>query len=298
MQRDLDILNSDKLESYSNAFGDKIKKALSDAGKSIKNAGHDLRTLSAKEIANNLKKEGKRVQGKIGDVAGGGKSVHLINIANPVFLTMRGALLFLLNNNVVGIGKAFSLIKDKADTDNSWNEILQKFWMWGGDKGLLNRAIDNGKNKKPLFLNVIDKITNKKYGFDGYSNANGENIGTIITKAAVLLGVLVPVSAINPATAPSAPFLTAGASAFGLLNPIISKFAKKNGATDKDIKDMPTEASNPIPVPLSKTEQEELDRLNSKSIGMSPTLKWTLIGGGILLLVGGIITTIVLVRKK
>ena len=37
---------------------------------------------------------------------------------------------------------------------------------------------------------------------------------------------------------------------------------------------------------------------DSDSKGMSPFLKWSLIGGGILLLVGGIITTIVLIKKK
>ena len=79
-----------------------------------------------------------------------------------------------------------------------------------------------------------------------------------------------------------------------------ARLVKKGKIAITPKEDTGTSNDNSITSKVVIEKENSSNRLSNdmNTEGMSPTLKWTLIGGGILLLVGGIITTIVLVRKK
>src|ERR1035437_2735076 len=206
----------------------KVKKALHDASNNISNTSH----AAVKNISNT-----------IGDKFGGGVAVHAVNKLNPYFIAMRGAVQSMLLTNVVGIGHALWLIKSSKNQKH-WNDIKQKWWMWGGEKNVLDSSVDRG-NKKPPFA---QELFNKKKGFDGdYSNASGggENAGKSVALAATTLGIATPVLASFTYTLPASVWTGTGASGMAAISPIIKSYSKDNGATDADFSGLPPA----VPIP-------------------------------------------------
>src|ERR1700752_4249312 len=74
-------------------------------------------------------KDLKEIEKKLG----GGVVIHAANKVNPAFITMRAGVIGILESNVVGIATAYSLV-EKAKNPQHWNDMLQKWWMAGGEK--------------------------------------------------------------------------------------------------------------------------------------------------------------------
>ena len=264
-----------KLSDKQKQRRDKIKKKFKDIGDDIKNS-----------------KAGKL----IGDKLGGGKAVHAANKFNPAFVTMRGAMLSVLKKNVVGMADAMAIIKEKSP-NKRWEEIMQKWWMFGGMKSKFDKAVMQGKGKKPLFKEVLDKFQKKK-GFDGnYSNAEGaDNAAKAVLITSGLLGVAAPILAAIPATQAASLYVGSAAGGFGAMGGIIKGFAKDEGATDQQIAsaNVPDKEVPNTPLP---TDEKELEKLVDKSdaedegtfLGMPKAVGITVaVVGGLALIVGSI----------
>jgi len=325
-------------------FFDKIKDTVQDAGKSISNAVQDVRTLSASEIAQNLKNEAdkakddaiknikdttsdagksikdqfsdagkniketskdalkstedlyKEVKDKIGDKLGGGVGLHALNKYNPAFIAMRGSVLAVLNTNIVGMAKAMSLVREGKG--NEYNEIKQKWWLWGGEKEKFDQAVSNGKNKPELFKDLVEKYSKRKSGFNGYSNISGQKADTagniVITSASLLgvaSGVLLAVPEPTSATKIAATATGSAAAAFGAIGGLLKSFAAKNGG--EDYGDIPKGDNLPTSnIPSDRSDllkiNEEIDNYN-KIFGINKTYFW--IGTSVFILaIAGMIT--------
>jgi len=209
-------------EDFSNAKGrlrKKLKKAFRDAGK---------------YISDTAKKAGK----KIGDKYGGGIAVHAANKINPVFIGLRGGMKSLLKNNVMGLAKSFSLIKE---TDSAqWDRLRQKFWMWGGDKNNFDKAVEAGKNKKPLMKPLLDKLRKSKGGDDQEEapSSKGQEVARSIRDTFLLVKAI---SMIPPTPVTKAVSLALKATTFGLkdMGGELKDFSAKNGATDLEVDKIP-----------------------------------------------------------
>ena len=57
---------------------------------------------------------------------------------------------------------ALSKMKEDSDGAEDWKKILQKWWMWGGDRNKFEKAVNKGKNKKPAFKALVEKLSRKK----------------------------------------------------------------------------------------------------------------------------------------
>jgi hypothetical protein len=252
---DEEIQDTDYDEEYSNfrLFG---------IGKETE--GQKKRKAKRKEKFNKIKEKLNNTKiGKfVGDKLGGGVAVHAVNKFNPAFIATRGAALSILNNNVVGMADAMSIAKE--DKPN-WEEILQKWWMWGGDKSKFDKAVSKGKGKKPLFKDVIQKL-NKKKGFDGaYSYANAdtqkkEKAADVVILASTLIGVTGAALATGGVIV--APYVTGGAVVFGTMAKILKKVAKNKGATDEELNEIP-EATD-LPNAEQPKDAKELERINKE----------------------------------
>ncbi len=137
-------------DGFHNAGG--LKKAVRDAGKSIKSEG---------------KKTGKKIEKKLPpkvqkfvDKNEGGVLAHKVNQYNPATLAVRGAVISMLQSNLLGIATSFGIMRDAKS--KQWNDILQKWWIIGGDKDKLNSNVDRGKNKKPFLKDVVEKFKKNK----------------------------------------------------------------------------------------------------------------------------------------
>jgi hypothetical protein len=311
-------------EDYSNAnwFQDavkSIKDAGRDAGKNIRNTtkdiGKNIKTTTkeigqniertTKEIGQNIKSTAKDIGKNIGNTLGGGVAVHAVNKFNPTFIIMRGAVLSILNSNLVGISDAMDNVRGSK---KHWDEILQKWWMWGGEKSKFNEAVSKGKGKKPLFKDLIEKFQKKK-GFDGeysyadgeYSYADGQQAAKAVLIASSLLGVATGVlTAIpEPATKAAAVWTGAGGSAFGAMGGILKSFAKEQGVPPEQLNQIPETADIPNAAPptdakeLERINKEiedselELERTSGKILGIPKTPFW--IGVSVLGIVAGIV---------
>jgi len=266
-------------ENYTNYCGDDysnidwkdpfkgLRKNVKDAGQNIKNTTKEIGQniqRTTKEIGQNIKSTTKDIGKNIGNTLGGGKAVHAVNKFNPVFIQMRGAVLGILNKNVVGMSDALYLIKEDSDK-SAWEKMMQKWWMWGGEKSKFDKAVMKGKGQKPLFKDVVEKFQKKK-GFDGeYSYANSQqlsNAGDVVLVASSLLGVASAALAAGTATAPAAPYVGIGGAAFGSMGGILKSFAKNKGASEEKINDIPETADIPNAAP--PTDAKELERINKE----------------------------------
>ena len=206
-----------------------------------------------------IKKEEKKLYSK-SDIR-----KHSINKFNPVLVTMRGAILGLLNMNMVGIATAFAIIKDAPDKSH-WTQIEKKFFDWGGEPKIhLDAAVEKGKKKKPFLKDIIEKFSKHKHkhGFDGYSYADGgmNTAGNVVGGAATLMGTAAGVMALLPdpdpatksATEVAAGYLGVGSAGFGAMSPILKSFAALNGATPATVDAIPpppTGQNNPDNIPV------------------------------------------------
>lgn len=271
-------------EEYSNGIGSWVKgvvksvqKTTNDAIKSVKDAVKDVQKNGLGTALGNLGKEvtklakdaGKNIQGTIadakksvkdayesakkwvGDNLGGGVAVHYLMRVNPAFIAMRGAVIGLLELNVVGIASAFKGVKDKSS--KHFEEILQKWWMWGGDKTRFSEAVETGQRKNKLFLDLYKKAKGKKgvdgvmyYEFEGFSCAEGEEEKNPAKMAAIASTALGSISGILLAlpepTATSKAVATwtgVGSAAVGAMGGILKSFAKEQGASEQDINAIP-----------------------------------------------------------
>jgi hypothetical protein len=261
-----------------------VTDAAKDAGKNISQAAQDAKN-SARDAA---KKAGENIKGGIanakenlqkaidsakkwvGDNLGGGVAVHYLNRVNPVFIAMRGSVIGLMELNTVGIASAMKAVKDKGG--KHYEEILQKWWMWGGDKDRYSEAVETGQKKKKFLLDVWKKAKGKKgadgmwYYSDGFSCAEGEeekNPAKMVAMASSALGGISGVLAAAPdpsgATKAVAGWTTTGSAAIAALGGILKSFAKEQGATEEDLSAIPQGEDLPnSEVPTTEKELEEL----------------------------------------
>ena len=204
-----------------------------------------------------IKKAFHNVGKKIGDKLGGGKAVHAVNKFNPAMVLMRGGLLGMLNSNIIGVATNMSVIKND-NNQKHWNEIMQKFWMWGGNKKHIAKSVEKGKNKKPLAQGIMDKLR-RKHGFDGYSNAGGKiatNVGLALAVTGAVGGVVgAAMVATGPALAVPGGVTIAGSGALVGLSPIFKSYAKDKGVPSSQVDNIPPPAPviSPTGTPSSNT---------------------------------------------
>jgi len=245
------------------------------------------------KIKTTVKDAGKSIKDKLD----GGKAVHAANKVNPVFITMRGSLLGMLNVNLFGTATNMSAIKNDAN-QKYWNDITQKFWMWGGDKSKISEAVDKGKTKKRLGQNILDKIKKQRYGIDGYSEAEGkgaENAGLALGVTAALGGATASALALDPVTLPAAGWVGAGSAALGVMSPIFSAYAKSKGASSKEVADVEKDVA-PIVEGNRILDTPDLSTDDDKILGINKTAFW--IGIGVIVLVGGYFGYKKIIAKK
>lgn len=276
--------------------------------------------ISAKRKAKKEKRKVKR-QGKKKDrrehikqvLKGGGKHdgkvIHAIAKFSPVTLAMRGAMLTMLNGNVVGMSSALSDVK-KSKTH--WEQLQQKWWMLGGDKAHWDKAVERGKNKKPLFKDLLDKFHRNK-GFDGsYSNSNGNgkaNAGNAMIAASTALTAITAVLMAQPEPVLSktaAGYVGLADAGIATMGGVLKSYAKDNGASPQDVNAIPEKSIPDVPVP---TDEKTLDKVAKEIdntdddgnnideiLGMPPTVFW--IGLSAIVLIGGFLIYRKLIVKK
>lgn len=231
--------------------------------------GEEYSNISSKRKARKDKRKEKldNFKEKIHDKTGDGKAIHSVNKFNPAFVTMRGSVLSILSNNIVGMASALADMKSKSQED--WEKVMQKWWKWGGEKAKFDKAMIKGSKKKALFKDLVEKVQKRKKGFDGsYSSADGkgsEVAGTSLLVASSLLAAATPILAINPATAPAAIWTSSGAGAFASMGGIFKSFAKKQGAKEDELSKIPETKDIPdAPLP---TDEKELEKIADDSEG-------------------------------
>jgi len=208
-------------EDFSNAKGKlraKLKKSFRDA---------------KKNISETTKKAGK----KIGDKYGGGVAVHAANKVNPVFVGLRGGMKSLLKHNVMGLAKSFSYVKESDSA--KWDKLRQKFWMWGGDKKNFDKAVEEGKNKKPLMKPFLDKLKKNKGGEQEEApSSKGQELARSIRDTFLLVKAI---TLIPPTPVTKAVSMALKATTFGLkdMGGELKEFSAKNGATDLEVDKIP-----------------------------------------------------------
>lgn len=329
--------NAEYNEEYSNGIGSwwkktvkSVQKSASDAVKSVKDAVKDVQKQGLGKALGNLGKEvkklakdaGKNISGTIadarksikdayesakkwvGDNLGGGVAVHYLMRVNPAAIIMRGSLIGLLELNVVGIASAFKGVKDKSS--KHFEEILQKWWMWGGDKKRFSEAVETGQRKKKLFLDLYKKAKGKK-GVDGvmyydtFSCADGEeekNPAKMALMASSALGSLSGVLLAFPDPTPTmktvGTWTGVGSAAVGAMGGILKSFSKEQGASEQDVNAIPEGKDFPTPeVPKDeKTLTLLKEQIDLAKEGKEPSLidqpinvdeKGNVAGGGILI---------------
>ncbi len=228
---------------------------------------------TAKQVVRKDKRKEKisKFKEKIKEKTGDGKAIHSVNKFNPAFVTMRGAVLSVLNSNVVGISS--SLAELKANSQEHWEQVMQKWYRWGGEKAKFDKAMIRGSKKKALFKDLVEKFQkNKKKGFDGeYSSVEGkgaEVASTSLLVASSLLaatsGVLLAVPELA-ASKGAAAGIGLGATAFASMGGIFKDYAKKQGVKAEELANIPETADIPnAPLP---TDEKELAKIVDDSEG-------------------------------
>ncbi len=190
------------------------------------------------QVVENTESKLKKGAHKVGDFVKHGKAVHLLaKISTPTIL-IRAAFISVLDMNLVGITSALGLVKDKKG--KHWEDILQKWWLMGGEKKNFNHFVDKHRNQKHLFEHLFNK---KKH------NATGEDsLGDKVGKAAAFLG-----SAATVLTAAGQPAIAAypatSAAVLAVFAPTLKAFAKENGASPDTLAQLDNATKN-LPNPL------------------------------------------------
>jgi hypothetical protein len=316
-----------RLKAWVQKQGDKAKEVVQNVKSTAKDVTRDIKKgfqnvkseigKGFENVKSGVKKGFDNVKNWVKENTKDGKALHHLNKVNPAFIAMRGAIIGLLEKNVVGIATSFAAIKEKGA--NRYEEVQEKWYKWGGDKKRFDEAVQSGRNKKKLFLDIVLKAKGKK-GFDGeYYYAEGEeekNPAKMVMLAAsslgALSGVLASIPSPDPATKGVAAWTGVGGAGIGALGGIMKSFAKDMGASEEELAEIP---ENPDPkdseLPtdeeqlkaLQKSiESEESTTLSSKEmedddkiLGMSKPLFFTLTG---ILVVGGGFLAYKLIKKK
>ncbi len=231
------------------------KKGRQELKKSLEHQiAHPLETLQ--NVGKNVKSEVKGLGDRIGSELGGGVAVHALNKINPAMIAIRGAVIGVIELNVVGIATAFSLIKDSKDKKH-WDEIAQKWWLLGGEKDTFANDIDRGKKKPELFSNLVH--------LEELEHVD-ENIGKKVAKAAAGIGsiggILAAIPTPEPVTKVIGGYVATGGGVLATLAAVAGSFAKENGATAQDVAKIPPakelpEISNPV-LPDNKKDIEKV----------------------------------------
>jgi hypothetical protein len=276
MENNLDILNVDKLESYSNAFGDKFKEAWRDAGKNIKGTVKD----AGKSISDQAKDASKNIKTTTKEIAHNdnlkkvGKGVLTFSAAVP-----RSSALMAFRVNLFGVSSrlypAFlndeELKKYNFDIENarkareSWEKIAN-FWedKIGGSRQKLKEAISGAWNK-PIFKTKVAKARKESTsGVAGYDDAA------------------------------IAAYISVGLAIIGLVSKMIT--AKKNpyNAGSKQANDFQNDINGSDTDAPSTTREEEAQILADAK--KEKTIKYVAFSGLALLAIG--IATIIIYKYK
>lgn len=285
MENNLDISNADKMEYYSNAFGDNFKKNWRDAGKNIKGTVKD----AVKSISDQAKDAGKNIKNTTKEIAHNdnlkkvGKGVLTFSVAVP-----RSAALLAFRVNLFGISSrlypAFlneeELKKYNFDVENakkakeSWEKIAN-FWedKIGGSRQKLKEAISGAWNK-PIFKTKVAKTrkssTNGIDGSEVYSNFD-------------------PYS-----TAAVSIYISTGLAIIGMVSKMIA--AKKNpyNAGSKQSNDFQNDINGSDTDAPDATPEEEAEILASAK--KEKTIKYVAFSGLALLAIG--IATVIIYKYK
>lgn len=216
------------------------KKAAEAAAKAIKDAANSIKTETNKLI----------------DKLDQGVAWHYAQKVNPLMLAARGAFRSILELNLFSITKALSLVKDKDK--KRWEELLQKWWMMGGEKGEFNKLIEEKKNRTPFGQKFADKFN--KSGIDGgYSDAGGENAGKTValaTKATAAAGtILGAIPEPSGTTKLAAGYVGTASLVLGVLSGVLKGFAQDQGA---DVSGIPDGKDIPPPTDKELADAEKL----------------------------------------
>lgn len=280
----------------------KAEKDIKDAAKSVKDAAKEVKEKGLGKALENLGKEtqklasdaAKNIKGTIedarksisdayesakkwvGDNLGGGVALHYLNKVNPVFLALRGAMLGLIALNVVGVASALKVVKDKSQ--KRWDELAQKWWLWGGEKDFFGDTVESGSKKSKFLEDIVKKFTGK--GVDGsyyFSNAGGSNAADIVNMAGTALGLVSGALAMIPAPEPTtkavALWTGIGSAGLGAMGGILKQFAKDEGASEQQTSQMLTGADpKNSEVPKNEAElvklKEEIELAKQGKVGM------------------------------
>lgn len=212
-----------------------------------------------KEHKHLLKKFLHKMEGKLFGKKGAGVILHALNKVNPAIITLRGAMLGVIDLNVVGIASAYKLVEESKNKEH-WNEMLNKWWLMGGEKKLFAKAVNKHYQKKHLFEDLFDKKHGHHYEFEQAFEHAESNPGKAIAKAGVAIttvgGLIAAAGGENPAGGEVQDAIGGYVGlAGGLITALgasMAKSAKEQGATDKDLKDIKITPFNPEPKTLPK----------------------------------------------
>ncbi len=151
---------------------DVAKKAWKAAGKKGGNKGWI-------KIKKEIKKKEREALALYGGTFGG-RLWRGLKKFNPALVTMRNAALALIKVNFWNVATKLSKAKEKgvnnARAFNAWVKALARWGKFGGDKDSLEKAVNVGKNKKPIKISFRKKANWKGNKFDGTENKEYFNV--------------------------------------------------------------------------------------------------------------------------
>ncbi len=257
-----------------------VKAEVGKAGENVGTTTKQVVTSVGSEVKKDVVKT-KALVNHVVDQLDQGVAVHYAQKVNPTMISVRGAFRSLLELNLFSITKALGVIKD--NDKKKWDQILQKWWMLGGEKGEFDKLIDKKKNSSPAFQDFADKF-NKKSGIDGYSNAAGtaQTVNIVTGSVAAIAGVVAILATLpDPVVSKAAAgYVAASAGVIAAFNPIIKSFIKDQGG-DPNLIVNPAGTIIPQPTPeqIANGVQNEI---NQKKADETTTY---IVAGGALLVV-------------
>lgn len=283
---------------------DEIKKAKQEKKEEKKRIKSDKKSgkISGKEARAQKKAARKALQAKVG--SGAGRAIGKVNKFNPYAVAIRAAFISIMDVNLVNIAKAFSIAKEKGDSH--WKSIVRKWEVFGGTESGLKNAIEKGKNKKPLFMELIKKI----HKADGTFNAEGDdekNPSKIVATASAglgsIAGALLLVPEPTPTTKLMAGYVASATGVLATMSPTLNMIAKDGGIDTSNIPEPPEDTTGNIDPGTSDAlkDVEELEKSETEEGGgimdSINEYKWWIIGVIAVIAVGGILMT-TLGKKK
>ena len=165
-------------------------------------------------------------------------ALHLLHLSNPMEAVGRKAFLDLVAWNVFGMASIFEQMKSYSN-QAFWTKIKNRWYDFGGDPAKLDKSVDKGKNKKPIFRKKGWKPKAKSAdGFYMYDGGAAEVAGAIAAAATIIAAIV----------------------------PVIKEFRKSKGEPDVDIETGPDGNQNQIDLPDGA--------LDGGQQGLSSKMKW------------------------